>query len=73
MTQTDEDITIEWNEGEPPAEGWYDCLLNGEELRLCWWICKIDRRKRHWKNELGHYKDSEGKVFWTGSPSASMW
>lgn len=73
MIETDGDLTIEWNEGEPPAEGWYDCMQNGEELRLQWWICKTNHRKKHWKNNLGHYVEVDGKVYWTGKPSATMW
>lgn len=63
-----------WNEGEPPSEGWYDCLKDGEELRLQWWICKVNHKKRHWKNEQGGYEDVVGgKIYWTGQPSASIW
>lgn len=67
------DDEIIWNKGEPPTQGWYDCLLNGEEMRLQWWICVMNPRKRHWKDETGAYRDFDGEVMWTGKASASMW
>lgn len=73
MIEYDDELTIEWNDGEPPEQGWYDCLQNGEEKRLQWWICKTNPRKRHWKNTLGHYVEFDGPVCWTGKASASMW
>ena len=63
----------EWNTGEPPREGWYDCILNGVEMPLQWWVCKINAKKRHWKDEHGAYREVEGEVRWTGEARATMW
>ncbi len=62
---------IEWHTKEPPAEGWYDCLLNGEELPLRWWVCKMNPRKRHWVDSAGAYREFDGAVQWTGSARAT--
>lgn len=62
---------MEWNRGEPPRQGWYDCMLNGEEMPLQWWICQINPRKRHWKDRTGAYRDFDGEVLWTGEARAT--
>lgn len=62
-----------WHKEEPPKQGWYDCMLNGEEMRLQWWICQMNPKKRHWKDGTGAYRDFEGQVYWIGEPSVSMW
>ena len=62
---------IIWSSGEPPCVGWYDCLIDGEEEdRLQWWICRMNPRKRHWKDINGNWIDVAHKVQWTGEASA---
>ena len=60
-----------WQTGEPPAQGWYDCEVGGEEVTLQWWICKMNPRKRYWKTKDG--RSVTGEVKWIGEPSASVW
>lgn len=64
-------MDMEWHKGEPPRQGWYDCLLDGEDIRLRWWICQMNPKKRHWIDEQGAYRELDGQVEWTGEPSAS--
>ena len=62
---------IEWKSGEPKQQGWYDCLIDGEEEdRLQWWICQLNPKKRHWKNALGDYVDIGHTIQYTGNASA---
>lgn len=60
-----------WQTGEPPKQGWYDCEVDGEEMTLQWWICKMNPRKRYWKTKDG--RSVTGTVKWFGEPSASVW
>ena len=61
---------IEWNDGEPKQQGWYDVLIDGQdEDRLQWWICVMNPKKRHWKDLDGNYVDLDHKIQWTGNAS----
>lgn len=69
---------LEWKTGEPPTMGWYDCLLikpdgTEEEMRLRFWICIANNRKRHWIDEHGAYRDLDGEVRYFGTASTSAW
>lgn len=61
----------EWQTGEPPKQGWYDCEVDGEEMTLQWFVCKINPRKRYWKTKDG--RSVTGTVKWFGEPSATVW
>lgn len=63
---------MEWHKGFPPKQGWYDCLVNGEEDRLRYKHCDINRTDR-WIRTDGEYESLTAKVEWTGEPSASPW
>lgn len=64
----------QWNSGEPPTQGWYDCRLpDGEELPLRWWICQMNHRKRYWKDIKGVTRGFSSDVEWTGEVRASAW
>lgn len=66
------DTCENWNDGEPRALGWYDCIdAEGNEMRLQWFQCLMNPRKRYWKNESG--EKVGGSIRWTGEPSASSW
>ena len=66
------DTCENWNDGEPRALGWYDCIdAEGNEMRLQWFQCLMNPRKRYWKNEKG--QKVGGDIRWTGEPSASSW
>lgn len=66
------DTCEDWNSGEPRVCGWYDCIdEDGNELRLQWFQCLMNPRKRYWKDESG--QKVVGKIRWTGEPSASSW
>ena len=58
---------VEWHEGYPKAQGWYDCFVAGNYCRLQHWICIMDRR-HHWKRRDGSYETE--RVLWTGEPEA---
>lgn len=62
---------IIWHEGWPPQQGWYDCLVDGEEMRMRYWIC-IMKRRPEWVYPNGDYERNL-KVLWTGSASATEW
>ena len=66
------DTSETWNRGEPKRLGWYDCKdAEGNEMRLQWFQCLMNPRKRYWKNEKG--EKVGGEIYWTGEPSASSW
>lgn len=44
----------EWKEGYPNKEGWYDCLVDGEEVRLRHFVCCMSGR-HEWADERGDY------------------
>lgn len=37
-----------YNAGFPTVKGWYDCLVDGEQMQLYCFVCELDRRKRYW-------------------------
>lgn len=60
----------EYQSGEPPRPGWYDCLINDEEEdRLQWWVCVMNPRRKRWKDIRGQYV--EGNVKWAGKATAN--
>ena len=38
----------EYHTGMPDRKGWYNCLIDGEPIKLYCFICEMDRRKRYW-------------------------
>lgn len=54
--------------GEPPTQGWYDCIdQDGNDCRLRWWICQVNPRRRFWKNEKDEKVGTAEDITWTGS------
>ena len=57
---------IEWQDGWPEQQGWFDCLIDGkEEDRLQHWICPIAGR-HHWKDKDGNYVEALHSVQFYG-------
>lgn len=64
----------QWKTGEPPAQGWYDCRLkDGTEVRLRWWICVMNPKKRYWKDTQGTTRGFSYDIEWCGDPGVSAW
>lgn len=40
-----------WNTGYPKEKGWYDCRIDGKEIRLYFFICELSPKKRYWTDE----------------------
>ena len=49
---TNKEADIKWNSGFPEQKGWYNCRIDGIELRLCLFICEMNRNKRYWVDEF---------------------
>ena len=58
---------VEFYSGFPKAQGWFDCMVNGEYARLQHWVCVMSGRHR-WKRHDGTYELD--KVLWTGEAEA---
>jgi len=54
-----------WHHGFPPRKGWYKCRLDGEEMRLYFFICEMNPRKKYWNDETGARIDDED-IEWFG-------
>lgn len=50
---------IEWHKGFPEKKGWYDCRVDGEEMKLYLFICEMNRKKRYWNDSEGRKIDEE--------------
>lgn len=48
-----------WHKGRPSKKGWYRCRLDGEEMRLYYFICELNPRKQYWNDETGSRIDDE--------------
>lgn len=60
-----------WHDGWPKKEGWYRCLLDGEEeMNLKFYVCQV-ARKPHWVDQHGDYIESMAKVQYS-EPISSM-
>lgn len=49
----------EWHTGKPNKKGWYDCRLDGEPMRLYFFICEMNPKKRYWNDETGSRIDDD--------------
>lgn len=54
-----------YRDGWPEKVGWYDCEVDGEELRLRHWICSISGR-HEWIRPDGSYVPKAKAVRWYG-------
>lgn len=52
-----------YKSGWPRIPGWYDCLVDGEEMRLKYYVCQVSR-KPHWLDSEGNYIESMYEVKW---------
>lgn len=50
-----------YKSGWPKIPGWYDCLVDGEEMRLKFYICQVSC-KPHWLDSEGNYIESMYEV-----------
>lgn len=41
----------QWNTGKPPRKGWYQCRIDGIEIKLYCFICELNPRKWYWVDE----------------------
>ena len=55
-----------WRDGFPAARGWYDCMVEGQRVRLLLFVCEMSGR-REWVTSSGEYVTDCG-VMWRGEP-----
>lgn len=55
-----------WNEGYPKDTGWYDCLVDGEEVKLYHFICIMSGR-HEWSDQENNYVYADVK--WKNPPT----
>lgn len=48
-----------WKTGTPDTKGWYDCRIDGEEMKLYFFICELNPKRRYWNDEHGNRIDEE--------------
>lgn len=54
-----------WHDGWPRKEGWYRCLLDGEEeMNLKYYMCTVSMKK-HWVDSHGDYIETMAHVQWS--------
>ena len=53
----------EYRDGWPKRPGMYDCLVEGEKIRLKFYICQASC-KPHWIDAHGDYYETMYKVKW---------
>lgn len=53
----------EYKDGWPRIPGWYDCLVEGEEMKLKFYVCQVSM-KPHWLDKDGNYIETQYKVKW---------
>lgn len=47
-----------WYKGYPNKKGWYKCKIDGIEMRLYFFICELNPKKRYWVDEtMGQIPD----------------
>ena len=61
----DNDMTDEWRSGYPKQPGWYDCLVDGREVRLRFRFC-MTRGEYQWLDINGNKVNENCSVKWTG-------
>ena len=54
----------QWNTGRPPRKGWYQCRIDGIEIKLYCFICELNPRRWYWVDETQAQIDDE--VEWLG-------
>lgn len=52
-------VDTKWHKGRPKHKGWYDCRLDGEEMRLYYFICEMNHNKQYWNDETGARIDDD--------------
>lgn len=60
----------EFRGGFPPARGWYNCMIEGERVRLLHFICQMSGR-HEWVTPGGDYVTGDG-VTWSGPAKAPI-
>lgn len=56
--------------GFPDRRGWYDCMIDGERVRLLHFICQMSNR-HEWVTASGDYVTGDG-VTWSGPAEAPV-
>lgn len=61
-----------WHDGWPKKEGWYKCLLDGEqEMILKYYTCTVSMKK-HWVDSHGDYIETMAHVQYSDEPVKGM-
>lgn len=55
----------DWKDGFPIYQGWYNCMIDGEEIRLLHKVCQLTM-KHKWYDETG--EQVHDAVRWRGDP-----
>lgn len=58
-------MDCEWCSGYPRKPGWYDCLVDGREVRLRFRFC-MTRGRNEWLDISGNRVSDDSQVMWTG-------
>ena len=58
----------DYKDGWPRIPGWYDCLVDGEQMKLKFYVCQVSC-KPHWLDPDGNYIETMYKVKWRNENS----
>ena len=53
----------QYRDGWPKIPGFYDCLVEGEEIKLKFYVCQV-ACKPHWIDGQGNYYETMYHVKW---------
>lgn len=54
-----DEANTKWHTGYPERKGWYQCRIDGVEVRLYCFICEMNRKKKYWVDETQMKIDDE--------------
>lgn len=58
-----EESKEKYRDGFPKLPGWYDCDVEGVQMRLKFYVCTVSR-KPHWLDNDGNYIETMYHVRW---------
>lgn len=50
-----------WHKGYPREKGYFDCLVEGEEMRLYHFICAVNGKHKWY---ISSHEEYRGEVLW---------